>query len=168
MYTLFIKVIHGRRHPLTREDRQEIGGMQYLIHVSRPRQGGMKKLIKLARKQSYELNPSLLSFNPLPSPQCCLCSLSQFQLASEQIAFLQLEDLYSVIICQKSCAVFFQFESDFPRFVHSPRLSKDLLFIVKCIWKVKMPDPENVLRKSTAVQTHFCEGLMNYGSSVSL
>lgn len=55
--------------------------------------------------------------------------------------------------------------SCFSWFVHPSRLSKDLPFIVKGIWTVKMSAPENVLEKEIAVQTHFCGSFMNHGTS---
>lgn len=63
------------------------------------------------------------------------------------------------------CCVLSQFGAGFLGFVHPARLSKALPFIAKFIWKVKMPVPENVLRKLIAVQTNFWGGLMNHGSS---
>lgn len=126
--------------------------------------------IKLARKQSYDLHPYLLNFNPLSSLQCHLCShfdIHKFLLSSEQITFLQVSSTRSVQ-CQNLpkalCCVVSQFGA-FSWFVHPSRLSKDLPFIVKGIWTVKMSAPENVLEKDIAVQTHFCGSFMNHGTS---
>lgn len=91
----------------------------------------------MARNQRYELIHlfrgliNYLYLNVIFFPNLIL-TISTFT----QITFLQ--NLFGVIIYQKSCAVLFSsLELVFLDSVHSPRLLKGFLFIVKYTWKVK-------------------------------
>lgn len=110
--------------------------------------------LKLSRKQNYELKSREFDIHNF------YFHLNSQPFFNSSTWSVQCQNLPKALPCVAA-----RLEMFFPGFVHPPRLSKDLSFIVKGVWIVKMPVPENVLRKAVTVQTHFCGSLMNPGTS---